>query len=379
VSRITSIAVAQPEHLFVQARAREFCRALFSEAHSDIERLLEIFENAAIDERRVSVPIDWFSRPHTFAEKNALYIENALALSERAARDALTAAHLEPGDIDHLLFVSSTGLATPSLDARLMNRLRFSAHMRRTPIWGLGCAGGAAGLARAAEWARLSPGSNVLLIAIELCSLTFQREDLSKSNLVATALFGDGAAAVVVQSDASENGDRGDARSSDAHDKRGRDARSDAQDTGGRPRPRIVASRSTLFPETEDVMGWDVNDAGLKVLFSRDIPTIVRRFVRENADEFLTEQGLTLQSIRHLIAHPGGVKVMAAYEEAFGLDPNALRHAREVLRSAGNMSSPTVLFVLDRFLADSSVRPGDLGLLTALGPGFSSELVLLQW
>jgi alkylresorcinol/alkylpyrone synthase len=231
----------------------------------------------------------------------------------------------------------------------------------------------------------------VLLIAIELCSLTFQREDLSKSNLVATALFGDGAAAVVVQSDASENGDRGDARSSDAHDKRGRDARSDtrdkrgrdarsdAQDTGGRPRPRIVASRSTLFPETEDVMGWDVNDAGLKVLFSRDIPTIVRRFVRENADEFLTEQGLTLQSIRHLIAHPGGVKVMAAYEEAFGLDPNALRHAREVLRSAGNMSSPTVLFVLDRFLADSSVRPGDLGLLTALGPGFSSELVLLQW
>jgi alkylresorcinol/alkylpyrone synthase len=233
-----------------------------------------------------------------------------------------------------------------------MNRLRFSAHMRRTPIWGLGCAGGAAGLARAAEWARLSPGSNVLLIAIELCSLTFQREDLSKSNLVATALFGDGAAAVVVQSDASENG------------------------RGG---PRIVASRSTLFPETEDVMGWDVNDAGLKVLFSRDIPTIVRRFVRENADEFLTEQGLMLQSIRHLIAHPGGVKVMAAYEEAFGLDPNALRHAREVLRSAGNMSSPTVLFVLDRFLADSSVRPGDLGLLTALGPGFSSELVLLQW
>lgn len=367
--RIASIAIAQPEHLFAQTRAREFCRALFSEAHADIERLLEVFENAAIDERRVAVPIEWFSRHHTFAEKNALYIEKALALSERAARDALAAAHLAAGDIDHLLFVSSTGVATPSLDGRLMNRLRFSPHMRRTPIWGLGCAGGAAGLARAAEWAEISAGSNVLLIAIELCSLTFQREDLSKSNLVATALFGDGAAAVVVRSEARENGGGGGGASGAAGSYAAR----------GRPGPRIVASRSTLFPDTEDVMGWDVNDAGLKVLFSRDIPAIVRRFVRENADEFLAEHGLTLQSVRHLIAHPGGVKVMAAYEEAFGLEPNALRHAREVLRSAGNMSSPTVLFVLERFLADSSVRPGDWGLLTALGPGFSSELVLLRW
>jgi len=377
VPRIASIAIAQPAHLFAQARAREFCRALFSGAHTDIERLLEVFENAAIDERRVSVPIEWFSRQHTFAEKNALYIEKALALSERAARDALAAAHLAPGDIDHLLFVSSTGVATPSLDGRLMNRLRFSPHMRRTPIWGLGCAGGAAGLARAAEWAELSAGSNVLLIAIELCSLTFQREDLSKSNLVATALFGDGAAAVVVRSEARENGGGGHARSEARESDGGAAAGSDP--AHGRPGPRIVASRSTLFPDTEDVMGWDVNDAGLKVLFSRDIPVIVRRFVRENADEFLAEHGLTLQSVRHLIAHPGGVKVMAAYEEAFGLEPSALRHAREVLRSAGNMSSPTVLFVLERFLADSSVRPGDWGLLTALGPGFSSELVLLRW
>jgi len=371
---IASVAIAQPEFLLPQSRAREFCRALFGGSHSEIDRLLEVFENARIEERRISAPIEWFATPRRFEERNARYIETALALSERAARAALDAAAMTPADIDHLLFVSSTGIATPSLDARLMNRLAFAPHTRRTPIWGLGCAGGAAGLARAAELASAANGAaapTVLLIAVELCSLTFQAGDLSKSNLVATALFADGAAAAVIAPGANgASGPRGASAGG---------ARIAALPPRAARGPRVVASRSTLFPDTEDVMGWEVNDAGLKVVFSRDIPAIVRRFVRANAEEFLAEHGLTLAEIDHVVAHPGGVKVMAAYEEAFGLDARALRHARDVLRVSGNMSSPTVLFVLARLLDDAAVEPGDIGLLTALGPGFSSELLLLKW
>lgn len=356
--RILSVATARPEHVLPQSEAREFCRALFSGAHADIERLLPVFESAQIDERRISVPPEWLYAEHTFAEKNARYVEVALDLAETATRSALARAGVAPREVAHILFASTTGLATPSLDARLMNRVDFSPHTRRTPVWGLGCAGGASGLARAAEFSAAAGGAPVLAIALELCSLTFQKDDLSKSNLVATSLFGDGAAAAVVAAENGRGGARGDRRE---------------------PGPEIVAARSTLFPDSLDVMGWEVNDGGLKVIFSRDIPSIVRESVRPNAESFLTEQGLSLGDVRHFVAHPGGTKVMAAYEEAFELSDDALRHAREVLRTSGNMSSPTVLFVLERFLDDDSVRAGDWGLLTALGPGFTSELVLLRW
>ncbi len=350
MAHILSLATARPPHVLTQERARDFCRAHFGRAFpDDIERLLEIFENARIETRRLAAPIDWIESAPSFPERNARYVEEAVRLSERVATEALERAAVAPRDIDHLILVSTTGIATPSLDARLMNRIGFSPHMRRTPVWGLGCAGGVAGLARASEWAERDGGATVLLISVELCSLTFQPNDLSKSNLVATSLFGDGAAAAVLRGGRASRG------------------------------PRVVASRSTLFPDTEDVMGWEVNAAGLRVLFSRDIPTIVRELVRENADEFLDEHGLAIGDVAHFVAHPGGAKVMSAYEEAFGLAPEALRHTRDVLRDSGNMSSPTVLFVLERFLADHAVRPGDWGLVTALGPGFSSELALLRW
>jgi alkylresorcinol/alkylpyrone synthase len=381
--RILAVAVAQPDHALVQSDARAFCRSLFAGAYADIDRLLEVFESARIDERRVSAPAAWLGQGHAFPVRNALYVEEALRLCERAVTEALARAHVAPSDVDHLILVSTTGIATPSLDARLMNRIPFSPHMRRTPIWGLGCAGGAAGLARAAEWASLHPGARVVLVAVEICSLTFQADDLSKSNLVATALFADGAAAVVLGSDGGGRGSdsRGDATAlassapptghADAHRAQSAPAASRA--------PRVAGAMSTLFPDSEDVMGWEVCAGGLKVLFSRDIPSIVREMVRPNAEEFLAAHGLALSDVRHLVAHPGGTKVMAAYEEAFELPPGALRHARDVLRTCGNMSSPTVLFVLERFLRDADVRAGDWGLLTALGPGFSSELVLLQW
>lgn len=366
--RIVSVATAQPPHAIRQEEARAFCRALFARAHPDIDRLLEIFGNARIEERRLSAPIEWFEREHPFPERNARYVEEALALAEAVAGAAIDRARLSPRDVDHLIVISTTGIATPSLDARLMNRIAFSPHARRTPIWGLGCAGGAAGLARAAEWAEMDGGATVLLVAVELCGLTFQRSDLSKSNLVATSLFADGAAAVVVRGERLAGEGAGEAR-----------AAADPPAPARPPGPRVVASRSTLFPDSEDVMGWEVTEQGLKVVFSRDIPTIVRDLVRPNAEAFLAEHGLALSDLAHVVAHPGGAKVMAAYEEALGLPPDAMRHAREVLRRAGNMSSPTVLFVLERFLDDPSVRPGDWGLLTALGPGFSSELVLLRW
>src|SRR5207249_3660253 len=244
---------------------------------------------------------------------------------------------------------------TPSLDARLANLLRFRQDVRRTPIWGLGCAGGAAGLSRARDFALADPGARVLLIALELCSLTFQRGDLDRRNLVATSLFSDGAAAAVIAG-----------------------AEAEASDGAPRHSLELLASRSTLWPDTLDVMGWTVDEKGLHVVFSRDIPSIVRNWVRGNLEEFLAANGLELGSIPHVIAHPGGPKVLAAYASALGLPIETFRHAREVLRTCGNMSSPTCLFVLERALEAGDFHPGELGVVSALGPGFSSEYVLIR-
>jgi len=275
-------------------------------------------------------------------------------LGQEVAERVMAKAGLGPRDIDHLVFVSSTGLSTPSMDARLANHLSFRADFRRTPIWGLGCAGGAAGLARARDFALADPESRVLLVALELCSLTFQRGDTDRRNLVAASLFADGAAAALVTG-------------------------ADVPPTGSDALAlELVASRSMLWPDTLDVMGWDVDQRGLHVIFSRDIPTIVRDWVRPNLESFLAEQGLTLDRLAHVVAHPGGPRVLLAYAEALGLDASAFRHAYEVLRTCGNMSSPTCLFVLERTLAASDIRPGEAAVLAALGPGFSSELVLMR-
>lgn len=346
-ARILGLATALPPHRLAQAEACAFAREVFGEAFRDPERLLEIFPHAGVEERRLAMPLDWLRAPRGFAERNEAYRREALALAAEAAARCLAGAACSPREVDHVLLVSSTGLSTPSLDALLLNRLGLRPDVKRTPVWGLGCAGGAAGLSRAADFARAAPGERVLLVVVELCSLTFQRRDATKSNLVATALFGDGAAAALVGSEGKG--------------------------------PEVMASRSTTWAGTLDVMGWEVNDDGLRVLFSRDIPAIVRDLAKPAVLDFLASRGLSLSGLRHVIAHPGGPKVMAAYEEALGLPADGMRHAREVLRRHGNMSAPSVLFVLERFLSDPAVRPGDLGLLTALGPGFSSELVLLKF
>jgi alkylresorcinol/alkylpyrone synthase len=347
--RILSVGTALPAFRVQQDDVRQLTHNLFSRSWRDIDRLITVFDNGQISTRYLCAPIEWFETEHSWPEKNALYTQNALELGERAARSALDRAELQAKDVDAIFFVSTTGIATPSLDAGLIKRLDLSRNIARVPIWGLGCAGGAAGLARAAEFARAKPGSRVLLVAVELCSLTFQRNDFSKSNLIAASLFADGAAAVVISSDDAAEG------------------------------PSVIGSYSTLWDDTEDVMGWDVIESGLKVRFSRSVPELVQKLMRENLGQAATANGVRLQDIRHFVTHPGGLKVLRAYEDALGLQDNALADSYAVLNACGNMSSVSVLFVLERFMRRwSELEPNALGAISAMGPGFSAEHVIFK-
>jgi alkylresorcinol/alkylpyrone synthase len=354
--RLASLATALPKHVVLQADARAFAGRLFRDVlAADNARLLAIFDHTGIERRHVCMPLEWYGEPHDFGATNACYVEQALALGAEAITGALDPVGLAAADVDHLVVVSSTGIATPSLDARLANVLPFRGDFRRTPIWGLGCAGGVAGLARARDFALAHPRSRVLLLALELCSLTFQRGDLNRRNLVAASLFSDGAAAALILG---------------------------AEATLPKPaasRPlELLDACSTLWPDTLDIMGWDVDEHGLHVVFSRDIPSVVREWVRPNLERFLLDHGLTVAGLEHVVAHPGGPKVLQAYAQALGRTAQDFRHAHEVLRDCGNMSSPTCLFVLERTLAANDIAAGEHAVLAALGPGFSSELILLR-
>lgn len=345
---IAAVVSAPPPHVMPQAVAREITAAHFRDRREDAARLAVIFENAGIETRRFCVPPEWFREPRSFREKNDLYIEWSTRLGAQAARACAARSGIALDRVTHIVFVSTTGLATPSVDARLLNVLELGPHVVRVPVWGLGCAGGAAGLGLAGRLARSEPEAVVLLVAVELCGLTFHFEDFSRSNFVACALFADGAAAALVTGD------------------------------GWPPAgPVLRGARATTWPASLDVMGWNFDSVGMQVVFSQQIPRIVRERVRGDLEGFLREQGASLAEIRHFLAHPGGAKVIAAYEEALGLDPPATGHARAVLREHGNMSSVSVLYVLERFLASGEGRAGDLAVLTALGPGFSAENLLL--
>ena len=343
--RILSVATALPRYRVGQEEAKTFARGMFSRRDGDFERLLPIFDNVNIDNRYFCVPVEWFERDHTFAEKNALYVEHALDLCEKAARRALDRVGAGPEDVGAIFFVSTTGISTPSLDSKLLFRLGLSEHTRRLPIWGLGCSAGAAGIARAAEHARLYPEKLVLLVAVELSGLTFQRGDRSRSNLISTSLFADGAAAVLL---------------------------------GNTTGPEILGSFSTTWPNTEDVMGWDLIDTGLKVQLSKSVPAIVRERFRGNLEDACASLGLDFEQLEHFVLHPGGSKVLDAFEEVLGLEVGGLATSRDVLRDCGNMSSVTVLFILERYLEAGEFARGDLGVLSAMGPGFSAEHVFFR-
>jgi len=340
---LVSLATSVPPYRLSQEEVTDWARGFFEARFPGFERLVPAYANAGIATRHSCVPLDWYSRPHDWPERTQLYIESSLALLERATMDCLAAADLTIEDVDVVVTVSSTGIATPTLDARLAQRLRMRSDLERLPIFGLGCAGGTIGLARAAALARARPGARVLLLVVELCGLTFRADDLSKSNMIAAALFGDGAAAALIQA--------------------------------GGDGPVLGPGGDHTWPDSLDVMGWEVTPSGLGVLFSRDIPTLVRERLAPALDGFLERHALTRRDLAGFIVHPGGAKVLSALEAVFDLPLGGLDDARSVLRDYGNMSAATVLFVLRRAL-DRGLD--GLQLLTALGPGFTAGFQLLQ-
>ncbi len=351
---ILGVGTSVPRHKIDQERAQQFVRRLFDKSDLQVDRLLSVFANTTVRERYFCMDAEWFSKTHGFAEKNRLYLESGRELAQQAALKACQAADVAPAEIDHVFFISTTGIATPSLDAHLLNRLSFKSSIVRTPIWGLGCAGGVAGIARAADWLRAYPDKTALVIALELCGLTFIRNDLSKSNFVATALFGDGCGALIM--------------AGDQNPKSGRAA----------PRLAIEDSAAATWRDSLDVMGWDVADEGLRVVFSKSIPRIVNESAGPLVTDFLAANGLELSDLGYFLSHPGGAKVIEAYQRALGLGEAQIASMKAVLADYGNMSSATVMFVLSHFLHSGAGRPGDWVLSAALGPGFSSEIVLAR-
>ncbi|TXL71398.1 type III polyketide synthase [Vineibacter terrae] len=345
IVRLLSLATATPPHAVSQRDLMAAAGDYFGANGVDVERLLPAFLHAGIDRRHLCEPLDWYQRPIGWKTRNDAFLRHAPALLEEAAQKAVADAGLTLGEIDQVVTVCSTGVATPSLDALLMERLPLRDDIGRLPIFGLGCAGGVTGLGVAARLARATPGTNILFLVVELCTLTFRSGDRRKANIIATALFGDGAAAAVVR----------------------------AQDIAN-DNPVILHAGEQRWPGTLDVMGWDVAEDGLTVLFSRDIPTLVRGKLRQAADDYLARHGMTLSDIDGFIAHPGGAKVLDAMEDVFGLQTGGMVEARAVLRDYGNMSAATVMFVLDRAL-----RRGLRGqnLMSALGPGFTGSFLTL--
>ena len=343
-ARVLAVATAVPPFQLGQAEVTRRIELALGPRSREIVRLLPMFGNTGIERRYSCVPIDWYERLHEWPERNRVYLDSAIDLLESATLRVLERAGKSLGEIDGIVVVSTTGIATPSLDALLMDRLNLRRTANRLPIFGLGCAGGAIGLARAAALAQTRPDALVLFLVVELCALCFRRDDFSKSNIVATALFGDGAAAALIS--CSGNG------------------------------PRIVGGGEYTWPDSLDVMGWEITREGFKAIFSRDIPELVTTNLRQIVVDFLHERDLELRDVDCFICHPGGAKVLDALEAAYELEPRSLAIAREVLRDYGNMSAATVMFVLERALANS--QNWRRALVSALGPGFTAGFTLLE-
>jgi alkylresorcinol/alkylpyrone synthase len=349
---ILSVGRALPPHYVDRETLIAALSAYWATKHFNVSRLADIHRAAQVGGRHLALPLAEYAGLDSFGKCNDAFIRVGADLGEQAIRAGLAAAGLSPADVDHLWFVTVTGVSTPSLDAKLANRLGLEPGVRRTPIFGLGCMAGAAGVARASDMLRAFPGEVAVLLSVELCSLTLQRDDASISNVVATGLFGDGAAAVVMAGGVRANGAR---------------------------TPRIEATRSVFYPDTEWVMGWDVVDTGFKVVLSAKVPEVVESRIGGDVDAFLRDHGLARGDVRHWVAHTGGPKVLEAFRRGLDLPEEAIARSWRSLRDIGNLSSASVLFVLGDLLDSGEARPGDVGVLAAMGPGFSAELVLLRW
>jgi alkylresorcinol/alkylpyrone synthase len=348
--QIQAVGRALPPNYYEQSTLLQALKKVWPGSEKSRSRLDRMHEAVQVSGRHLALPIDEYHRLSTFRAKNDAYIEAATELAETALYDALGQTGAAPEDIDHIFFTTVTGIAVPSIDARMANRIGFRADVKRTPIFGLGCVAGAAGIARVADYLKAYPDQLAVLVAVELCSLTLQPTDESVANMIASALFGDGAAAVVM-------------------------AGSQREQSG----PRVIASRSVLFPRTEEVMGWEVGDDGFRIVLNAGVPNLVREHIRPNVDSFLAERGLSLGDVDHFVFHSGGPKVLESFEEALELPTNALDLTWKSLDRLGNLSSVSVLMVLRDTIDQTRPAPGSYGLLLAMGPGFCAEMVLLQW
>ncbi len=341
---LLSLATSVPPHTFLQKDVLSAAWDVFGSRFPDYERFASIFANTGIIKRHGVKPFDWYLTQHGWPERTAAFLEGAEALFVEAAGKALAEAALTPADIDTIVTVSSTGIATPSLEARVARRMGFRSDVSRVPVFGLGCAGGVSGLSIASRLAQARPGTNVLMVAVELCSLALRLDELTKANIVATSLFADGAAALVLRA-----GDGGDTL--------------------------VEAVGEHLWPDTLGIMGWNIDPLGFGVIFRRTIPDFVTAELKPALTRILARMDRRIADHDGFIFHPGGAKVIDAIETALSLHQGTLEHERNVIADYGNMSAPTVLFVLERNLA-KGLPPRSL--LTALGPGFTASCVSLR-
>ncbi|HZY63673.1 MAG TPA: 3-oxoacyl-[acyl-carrier-protein] synthase III C-terminal domain-containing protein [Edaphobacter sp.] len=352
--RIASVGTAYPSHRYSQTAITEALRNRWESRMEEPRLLNRLHANCGVEFRNLVFPLDVYENLSGFGPTNNAWIKAAVELGQQAITATLDRVSLTAADISAIFFASVTGISSPTVDARLINRMPFPENVKRTPIFGLGCVAGAAGISRAADYVRAFPDQYALLLSVELCSLTWQDNDQSIANLISTGLFGDGSAAVVIAG----------AETALARQKRG---------------PRILATRSTFYRNTEYIMGWDIGDLGFKIVLSPDVPKVVHEHLRGNVESFLAENHLKLEDISSYIFHSGGPKVLEAMEVSLSLPPNALAPSWKSLREVGNLSAASVLAVLEDYLVNTPGEPGTYSILAAMGPAFCSELVLLQW
>lgn len=346
---------ASPQNRFPQERIGETVAMLYGGAFPDLDggRIRKIFGHSRIRERAFLMPLEWYASPHGGRDRAEVFARKGLELMVEASSRCLAEAGFGPERIDTVIFVTTTGISAPSLDSHLVNALGMRRNTVRIPLWGLGCAGGAAGLARASDFCLAAPRSAVLLVSLETCSLNFSKDDTTPLNLVAMSLFSDCCAAVLVCGD-------------------------EAPEAAAAAGPRILASASHLFPATTGLIGWAVADDGLRLVLTPELPGLLRSELAGLADSFLAGNGLSRGDIVHYMAHPGGARIMDALLESLGLANGELRLSEEVLRDFGNVSSASVLLVLERWMkGDGPAVPG-YGLLVSFGPGLAAEFVLVR-
>jgi alkylresorcinol/alkylpyrone synthase len=345
---IASAVTAVPPNVLSCDLVKEYIGRVFQLSGRRLEAILEVIDNSKVDRRYSIFPVDYLIEPRPLAQTTREYREHSILLARRVAQDALDRAGMTPEDVDLIVTVSCTGVMIPSVDAYLAHQMGFRPNVRRLPITELGCAAGAAGLSRAWEYVLAYPGSTVLLIATELPTLTFQRKDFSQANLISAVLFGDGAAATVIT----------------------------GRESAG---PAILASESYLFPDSLEAMGFDLRDTGFHIVLAKEVPQLIRDRIGGLVDDFLARHALTRKQMKAWLLHPGGQKLLAYMEQELGICRCQVQPSWDVLRDYGNLSSASVLFVLKEWLERQQMNSGDRGLLAAFGPGFSAEMLLLQW